>query len=444
MRKIGAIFLAAMLLLEVRSTEAQVITGSGTPGQLAKFVTTTSLGNSVVTESNLNIGIGTASPQATLHVNGLVRLENGVNTIPLLTAFRGADNLFEIRASYKNGETNLFIGKNAGMNADPLLPVYTEANNTGLGFDALRSLTSGFKNTAIGSQTLFSLTVGNFNSAFGNLALASLVNGEDNIGFGQATLYKNISGKNNVAIGTNAGQENITGSHNTFVGKSAGLLSTGSWNTFIGRSAGANIGAGDYNVIIGGNNGSGIAGLNNHILIADGQGNERLRINNNGAYSIGGGYGTAGQILVSNGAGSAPAWQTISANTGLWTTTPGGDLYNTSITGKVGIGITDVPAGYKLAVAGGIIAEKIKIKLQSGGWPDYVFEEDYKLRPLKEVESFIKQHKHLPGMMSAAEMKAAGMDVEQITVKMLEKIEELTLYILDIKNEIDTLKKEGQ
>lgn len=443
MRKTGAIFLAAMFLLDVHNAKSQ-LSGTGTPGQLAKFVTSNTLGNSVVTESNTNIGIGTTSPQAKLHVNGLVRFENGINTSPIITAYRGADNLFEIRSSAKGSETNLFIGKNSGLNADPSLPVYTEANNTGLGWASLTSLTSGFKNTAIGSQTLYSLTIGNFNSAFGNLALASLINGEDNIGFGQATLFKNTSGRNNVAIGTNAGQENITGSNNTYVGKSAGLYSTGSSNTFIGRSAGANIGAGDYNVIIGGNNGLAITGLNNHIILADGQGNERLRINNNGAYKTGGGYGEAGQVLVSNGAGAAPAWQPVAGSSSLWSVNTNGDLYNTSITAKVGIGIITIPSGYNLGVAGGIIAEKLKIKLQSGGWPDYVFADDYHLRPLSEVERFIKKNKHLPGMMSAAEMKEAGMDVEQITIKLLEKIEELTLYILDIKNEIDTLKQENQ
>ncbi|MBL7700662.1 MAG: hypothetical protein JNM14_00310 [Ferruginibacter sp.] len=398
----------------------------------------------LVINASGNVGMGTVSPQARLHVNGLSTFENGTNTSAIITSVRGGVSLFEVRASTLNGEANLFIGKDAGMNADPSLPVYTEANNTGIGWAALKSLTSGFKNTAIGSQTLSSLTTGNFNSAFGNLALASLVTGEDNLGFGQATMYTKVSGSYNIAIGTNAGEANVSGSNNTYIGKSSGLTSTGSWNTFIGRSSGRNIGAGDYNVIIGNNDGAGLNGLSNHIILADGGGTERLKVNNTGAFSIGGNYGTAGQVLTSNGSGAAPTWQSAGAGSSFWTDAGGGNLYNTNQAGNVAVGLSAVPSGYRFAVAGGIIAEKIKLKLQSAVWPDYVFNKTYQLPSLKEVEKFIEKYQHLPGIPSAAELGKEGIDVGSMNAKLLEKIEELTLYLLEMKKEIETLKQENR
>lgn len=426
--------------LQITAT-AEAGATNNNPNQLAKFATTTSFDYSIVSELNNNIGIGTATPLTKLHLNGLARFENGTNTSPVITAYRDNVGLFEIRSSTKDGETNLFIGKNAGLNADPGLPVYTEANNVALGSLSLMSMTSGFKNTAIGSKTLTSLTVGNFNSAFGNEALASLISGEDNIGFGYSALSKSTTGRNNVAIGTRAGQGNVTGSHNTYVGKDAGPLSTGNWNTFIGYGSGANVGAGSNNVIIGNNNGAGINGLNNYIIVADGQGNERLKINNNGAINTGAGYGLTSQVLVSNGEGASPAWKTVAGISSLWSANANGDIYNTSVEGKVGIGITAVPTGYRLGVAGGIITEELKLKLQSSGWPDYVFADDYQLMSLTEVNGFIKKNKHLPGMAPATEMSKTGIEMEPVTIKLLEKIEELTLYTIELKKELEALKK---
>lgn len=110
-------------------------------------------------------------------------------------------------------------------------------------------------------------------------------------------------------------------------------------------------------------------------------------------------------------------------------------------TGKVGIGTTNVnDANYKLFVETGIRTRKIKVDQQS--WPDYVFHNTYVLRPLGEVESFIKKHQHLPGVPSAAQVKAEGIDLGDNQAVLLKKIEELTLYLIKQKKEIETLKKE--
>lgn len=106
--------------------------------------------------------------------------------------------------------------------------------------------------------------------------------------------------------------------------------------------------------------------------------------------------------------------------------------------GRVGIGTTNV-FDYKLAIAGKMIAEKVKVSMKES-WPDYVFQDDYKLPSLQEIEKFISEHKRLPGIPSAKEVVADGIDLGEMNRKLLEKVEELTLYIIEMKKEIEQLK----
>ena len=107
--------------------------------------------------------------------------------------------------------------------------------------------------------------------------------------------------------------------------------------------------------------------------------------------------------------------------------------------GTVGIGTATVPTGYRLAVDGNIVAEEIQIQL-SDTWPDYVFEEDYDLKPLSEVEAFVKANKHLPDVPSASEVVSEGQRLGEINAILLKKVEELTLYVIQLNNEINKLK----
>jgi hypothetical protein len=118
------------------------------------------------------------------------------------------------------------------------------------------------------------------------------------------------------------------------------------------------------------------------------------------------------------------------------TVTNEGDLYSL---GHVGIGTADTK-GYKLAVAGNMIAESIKVQLQ-GSWADYVFDEGYKLPKLNDIESFVKEHKHLPEIPSAAQVKSEGIDLGQMNEKLLKKIEELTLHLIEQNKIIETYGK---
>jgi len=72
----------------------------------------------------------------------------------------------------------------------------------------------------------------------------------------------------------------------------------------------------------------------------------------------------------------------------------------------------------------------------------FVFEKDYKLMPLNELSSFISENKHLPDIAPAAEMITADTDLGEMQIKLLQKVEELTLYIIQQNEEIQTLKTE--
>ncbi|MFC1617354.1 hypothetical protein ACFL2K_03950 [Candidatus Margulisiibacteriota bacterium] len=124
-------------------------------------------------------------------------------------------------------------------------------------------------------------------------------------------------------------------------------------------------------------------------------------------------------------------------------------LINTA--GNVGIGTTPPKPGYKLTVNGGIYAESIRVRndvavntltLQPKTWSDFVFEDDYNLMPLAEVENKIKKQKHLPGIPSEAEVKKNGVSVGEMQAKLLQKIEELTLYVIELKKENETQSQE--
>lgn len=106
--------------------------------------------------------------------------------------------------------------------------------------------------------------------------------------------------------------------------------------------------------------------------------------------------------------------------------------------GNVGIG-TNSP-NEKLTVNGTIYGKEVKVDLSVPG-PDYVFEESYDLPTLEEIKTYIDAHKHLPDVPSANEMKADGIKLAEMNMILLKKVEELTLYIMQQQQEIEKLKK---
>ena len=106
---------------------------------------------------------------------------------------------------------------------------------------------------------------------------------------------------------------------------------------------------------------------------------------------------------------------------------------------EVAIGAVNVPTGYLMAVDGKLVCEEVKV-MNLTAFPDYVFEEEYRLMPLEELENTIKTAKHLPGIPSAAEVAKNGVSIGEMQSKLLQKVEELTLYMIELKKENEQLK----
>ncbi|TKG91605.1 hypothetical protein EYV94_21510 [Puteibacter caeruleilacunae] len=109
--------------------------------------------------------------------------------------------------------------------------------------------------------------------------------------------------------------------------------------------------------------------------------------------------------------------------------------------GNVGIG-TDPSDAYVLSANGTIRAREIKV--DSEIWADYVFDNDYKLMPIEQVANFIDENGHLPNIPNAKTVKKDGISVGEMNAKLLEKIEELTLYVIKQQQAMDEVKQKMQ
>ncbi|HEU4496885.1 MAG TPA: hypothetical protein VFR70_07525 [Flavobacterium sp.] len=254
------------------------------------------------------------------------------------------------------------------------------ASTANLTSGGLQAGTGGTENTFYGYQA-------------GKVSVAT-----NNTFIGDGAGAGNTSGNSNTFIGSSSGNANTFGSHNVFIGAGSGSAeNNGTGNTFIGFGAGRESN-GDGNVFIGRSAGHGIMGDNK--LYIDNQENDipliwgdfalnQLKLN--GKVGIGFGYGFA----------NFPA-----------------------AAGNINV------SGYNLFVKGGILTEEVRVALQ-GTWADYVFNKDYKLPTLQEVENHIKAKGHLINVPSAKEVHENGIALGEMARIQQEKIEELTLYIIE-------------
>ncbi len=186
---------------------------------------------------------------------------------------------------------------------------------------------------------------------------------------------------------------------------------------------------------------------------------------NSGAFAVAGGSGwhslpaTIGDVVVRSGNSTNDLILAVNGGNGS-TVNSGSILFSTGSAysgkekvrmtvdnvGKVSIGEPSVftlgtPGAYKLYVSEGILTEKLKVAVKTtADWADYVFKPTYKLRSLTEVETFIKANGHLPEVPSAEEVVNKGIDMAEMDAKLLQKIEELTLYMIELKKENEVLK----
>jgi hypothetical protein len=253
-----------------------------------------------------------------------------------------------------------------------------------------------------------------------------------NAGKGQSSTTMN-AGSKNCFFGFDAGANNTIGSSNVFLGFSTGIENTtGIFNTFVGENAGRNTTTGSKNVYIGNSTAKNNNG-NNNVFIGSSAGKDT---NGSGnifiGYEAGSGMVTNDKLIIENSLSLKPLiWGDFAAD-------------QLKFNGKVGIGgnsttgFGDYPttaggvnvSNYQLFVKGGILTEEVRVSLNNT-WADYVFLKDYKLKSLKEVERYINDNGHLPNVPSAQQVKEEGIELGEMAKIQQEKIEELTLYIIE-------------
>jgi hypothetical protein len=314
---------------------------------------------------------------------------------------------------------NTYFGQFAG--ATNIAGTGTGTVNTAIGNAAMLSNSNGRSNVAIGGNSLRGNTTGNFNVALGIDALRSNTTSGFNIAIGTNALKSSLGAGtvgDNTAIGGNTLSANTTGTSNTAIGPGAlASNTTGSGNFAVGQAAMSGKTSGNNNLALGNFAGQNNVSGSNNIFIGSEAGRSET---------------TSNKLYVSNTATATPLiYGDFSAE---YVTI--GDVSPTLRSQGVATG------GYNLLVKGGILTEKVKVALAQAGtdWADYVFEDSYSLMPLAEVEAFTKANKHLPNVPSAEEMVNSGLDVAATSKMFMEKIEELTLYIIQLKKEINELK----
>ena len=286
-------------------------------------------------------------------------------------------------------------------------------NNTFYGFKAGQNITSGKENVVIGHNT------NTTNSAIGAVAIGY---GANVIGGHAVSIGHSATTSGGISIGTQASSfdSSISIGHTT-----GGGLNTISIGHYSGGDLGANS---DNNIFIGKSSGADRNTSKNNIFIGNNsgylsQGNNAIIIGNN----IGVDQNIDNKLVIGTSLNSYPLiWGDFMSN-------------HVKLNGKVGIGYGfgsfPINAGninvnnYSLFVKGGILTQEIRVMLESD-WADYVFKSDYNLMPIDDLLEFIDKNKHLPNVPSAEKISFDGIELGEITKIQQEKIEELTLYII--------------
>lgn len=385
------------------------------------------------------------------------------DTVLLKTSSAAVGNLFlglQAGTATTSATNNTFLGTAAGLNS-------TGAANTFIGYSAGRYNTSGQFNTFVGVQAGINNTTGSANFMMGTNSGTSNTTGSANFFLGDNTGGQNTTGGYNVYLGANAGNgSNVNGSNNVSIGFESGRGNqNGANNTFLGFRAdagaanlsnataiGNNARVTTSNAVIlgsGANVGIGNTAPTARLHLTSGQTNQSgLRLENLTSAAVAtinaskfltvDGSGNVILANYANGARVAASTETEA----LWQ--QNGNYLQPTQRGAIVLGndLTKAPTGYRLYVQDGILTEKVKVAVKNtADWSDKVFETGYQLRSLPEVDQYIRQHHHLPGVPSAKEMVKSGNDLQQTDAKLLEKIEELTLYSIQQQKEIDQLKQ---
>ncbi len=196
------------------------------------------------------------------------------------------------------------------------------------------------------------------------------------------------------------------------------------------------------------------------MMIRNSSGDTLIRVRDNGYVGIGYNGSIYGRPLNIEGNGvnfyydvntfGGSIFPDVSNDLVLWSNNsgPGQNVVLQPSWGQVTMGTYTPATGYKLSVKGKVICEEAKVQL-SASWPDYVFKSDYPLMTIPDLEKSIRKEQHLPNIPAAADMEKNGIMLGDMNRRIIEKVEELTLYIIDLnkqneqlRQEVDQLKKQ--
>jgi len=397
------------------------ITGSGTTNYIPVFTNTTVIGNSALYQSGSNIGIGTTSPANLLDVQqsstteaSVLKIGNsngaGANQTSVSLGF------YHFNSTYPSAK----IVEQEEDNADyrGSLQFYTRGTDSDVSpTERMRILSGG--NIGIGTTSPTSLFSVGSSSQFqvnssGNIVKVNNITTSFPSSQGAASTVLKNDGSGNLSWVTLTSLSGITGSCSSGANYLPKMSSTSAITCSQIYDNGTSIGIGttsptDKLHVYGAFGIHMATDKNLHINGWD--------INSNGAMCI----------MAVNDANDASIPLNISASS----------VYFHSI---VGIGTVNFNKNgtpyYKLAVCGPIKATEVVVET---GWCDFVFDKDYKLKSLTEVEKYISENKHLPDVPSAADVAKNGVSLGQSDSVLLQKVEELTLYIIALNKRIETL-----
>ena len=381
------------------------------------------------------------------------------------------------RAGYSNtkGEFNTFLGtvagyKNTTGSYNTSLGMYSGHYNTKgsrnsfVGYMSGLNNTTGHQNVMLGDRSGYSNKSGYFNTFLGNTSGYFNTEGSANTFLGSGSGYRNSTGGRNVIVGYRAGSFTSTGHDNTIIGNKAGYrLASGSGNLFLGNLAGyyetesnklyidnsatsAPLIYGDFSkneLTVNGKLGIGVTNPTHKLDINTGGGN--LKTYNYGLeHTVNASGGWARGFRLRNemdnkttvfGSLSGAAYISTGFDINSDPTGYQNQKFTVLTNGNVGIGTTDTK-GFRLGVKGKIAAEEVKVAIYNN-WSDFVFENEYNLPSLKEVEKHINEKGHLKDIPSASEVAKNGIFLGDMNAKLLQKIEELTLYTIQQQKELE-------
>lgn len=329
-----------------------------------------------------------------------------------------------------NATATSFIGTTA---ANPAIGQDVNFKRAGVTAGLLNTTKTSFGVNSLSMPNSVSLGVsaGQFSSGTGSNVYIG-----QNAGKGISGTTLN-SGSNNTFLGSSSGRSNSSGNANTFLGGTSGNASySGSGNTFVGYASGENNDSGNNNVYIGNYAGGENSGANN-LFLGSQSGGEALGSNNILIGTNAGYFMNDNNKLIIDYVDNSVI--NNANNPLIW-----GDFASDQLKfqGKVGIGGNTSTAfgnfptysggvsltNYNLFVKGGILTDEVRV---STTWADYVFAKEYKLPSLNEVEKHIQEKGHLINVPSAKQVEQDGIELGEMAKIQQEKIEELTLYIIE-------------